>query len=70
MKKTDKYGVWEIRRDENCLNKQNVAPTEVYKEAEVNKKKDYTGLLKEAEGSKTVLQMREIVVRLINLLKE
>jgi len=63
MKKTDKFGVWEIRRDEGCLNKQNVEPTELYKEAQRNKPKDE--LLKDAEKADTVKKLKEIVIKLI-----
>jgi len=63
MKKTDKYGVWEIRRDEGCLNKQNIAPTELYNEAQRNKPKDE--LLKDAEKADTVKKLKEIVIELI-----
>ena len=62
MKKTDKFGVWEIRRDEGCLNKQNVEPTELYKEAQRNNTDE---LIKEAEKADTVKKLKEVVIKLI-----
>ena len=62
MKKTDKFGVWEIRRDEGCLNKQNVEPTELYKEAQKNNKDE---LIKDAESADTVKKLKEVVIELI-----
>ena len=63
MKKTDKYGVWEIRRDEGCLNRQNIEPTELYVQAQENKPKEE--LLKEAEKADTVKKLKEVVIKLI-----